>query len=386
MTTFRKTGRVKTRNQSYVKHYNIQTVLRVLEAYQPVSRTEIVRLTEISPTSITRIINALIKMGLIYETDSVPKSSRGRKAINLCIKEDGIYTLGVFLTHDSIRACLMDYGNHVIHSDIAKLEKRIYSPEELSYISYQMFRQIPEHLVRDWKCVCGLGISCSGIVDYSSGNVVESYQMHWRNVNLASAFANEFSLPVWVENDVRACLIGEKARKKIADDIDTVYLMVGTGVGVAATISGRIMRGFNSRAGEIENLSLSPASGRSTTLHEHLTESSLIERAAHFDPAIDSVSAIISNISKPWAREIIDDFKHYLSQIIKTIDSICAPRIIILGGTFITALTPYICDVCTPDRVIIGADYEDACVTGAAIVAMRGAIHALINEQIEICS
>ena len=36
---------IKIRNQSYVKHYNIQTVLRVLEEFQPVSRTEMVKLT-----------------------------------------------------------------------------------------------------------------------------------------------------------------------------------------------------------------------------------------------------------------------------------------------------------------------------------------------------
>ena len=105
---------IKIRNQSYVKHYNIQTVLRVLEEFQPVSRTEMVRLTEMSPTSITRIINALINLGLIYETDSVPKSSRGRKAINLCVKQDGIYTMGIFLTYDRIRTCIMDYGNHIL--------------------------------------------------------------------------------------------------------------------------------------------------------------------------------------------------------------------------------------------------------------------------------
>ena len=123
---------IKIRNQSYVKHYNIQTVLRVLEEFQPVSRTEMVRLTEMSPTSITRIINALINLGLIYETDSVPKSSRGRKAINLCVKQDGIYTMGIFLTYDRIRTCIMDYGNHILYSDLMQLEERYYDVEELA--------------------------------------------------------------------------------------------------------------------------------------------------------------------------------------------------------------------------------------------------------------
>ena len=384
MTDARKPRAVKIRNQSYVKHYNIQTVLHVLEDHQPVSRTEMVRLTEMSPTSITRIINALINLGLIYETDSVPKSSRGRKAINLCIKRDGIYTIGIFITYDYIRLCLMDYGNCVLYADVMKLERRFYTAGELAVLCRQMYERVPRYIVSDWKCVCALGVSCSGIVDPEAGVVVESDQMGWENVDLVSALRDEIGLPVWLENDVKACLTGEKARRGMGDDVDTAYLMLGTGVGVAATVSGRMMRGVDSRAGEIERVPIVPGEPGETTLHQHLIEAALIERAAGFDPAIDSVSAIVSNIDKPWARAILEDFKHYLSFIIQMIDGVCNPHSIILGGTLIPPLAPYIKDALPRGRVIIGEDYEDACVTGAAIVALRGAINALINEQIEI--
>ena len=208
--------------------------------------------------------------------------------------------------------------------------------------------------------------------------------MHWADVDLRSAFQREFELPVWIENDVKACLIGEKARRGLSDAVDTVYLMVGTGVGVAATVSGRVMRGDKSRAGEIERVPIVADSPAQTTLHQHIIESALIERAARNDPTIDSVSAIVSNIDKPWAREIVDDFKRYLGFIIHMIDGVCDPRSIILGGTLIPKLAPYIRDTLPENRVIIGENYEEACVTGAAIVAMRAAIHALINEQIAI--
>ena len=384
MTDARKPRAVKIRNQSYVKHYNIQTVLHVLEDHQPMSRTEMVRLTEMSPTSITRIINALINLGLIYETDSVPKSSRGRKAINLCVKRDGIYTIGIFITYDYIRLCLMDYGNCVLYADVMKLERRFYTAGELAVLCRQMYERVPRYTVSDWKCVCALGVSCAGIVDPEAGVVVKSDQMGWENVDLVSALRDEIGLPVWLENDVKACLTGEKARRGMGDDVDTAYLMLGTGVGVAATVSGRMMRGVDSRAGEIERVPIVPGEPGETTLHQHLIEAALIERAAGFDPAIDSVSAIVSNIDKPWARAILEDFKHYLSFIIQMIDGVCNPHSIILGGTLIPPLAPYIKDALPRGRVIIGEDYEDACVTGAAIVALRGAINALINEQIEI--
>ncbi len=384
MTTARKPRPVKVRNQSYVKHYNIQAVLRVLEEHQPVSRTEIVRLTQMSPTSITRIINALINLGLIYETDAVPSSNRGRKAINLCIKPDGMYTFGVFLTYDSICACLMDYGNHVLHTDRLELERRPYSPEELAALSHGLFDAIPRELARDWKYVCGLGVSCAGIVDPEAGRVVRSDQMLWDDQDLRGAFQRKFGLPVWIENDVKACLTGEKARRGLADSVDTAYLMVGTGVGVAATVSGRVMRGDKCRAGEIERVPLVSDAPEATSLHQHIIEASLLERAARFDPTVTSISALVFNMEKPWAREILDDFKRYLVFIIRMIDGVCDPRYIILGGTLIPALAPLLRDALPAEQVIIGEDYEQACVTGAAIVAMRGAIHALINEQIAI--
>lgn len=375
---------IKIRNQSYVKHYNIQTVLRVLEEFQPVSRTEMVRLTEMSPTSITRIINALINLGLIYETDSVPKSSRGRKAINLCVKQDGIYTMGIFLTYDRIRTCIMDYGNHILYSDLMQLEKRYYDVEELAALCRTMYDEVPRSLVRDWKCVCAVGVSCAGIIDPDSGVVVKSDQMGWENVNLVEPFKEVLGLPVWLENDVRSCLIGEKARRGLSDETDTAYLMVGTGIGVAATVGGRMMRGFSSRSGEIERVPINPGMECQTTLHRHLTEASLIERARKYDPQVDSVCSIAMNIRQPWAQELVADFKKYLNFIIQMVDGICNPYSIILGGTIIPQLAPYIKDALPAGRVIIGENYEDACVTGAAMVAIRGGIQALINEQIEI--
>ena len=377
-------GSIKIRNQTYVKHCNIQTVLHILEEHQPVSRTEMVRLTEMSPTSITRIINALINLGLIYETNSRPKNSRGRKAINLCVKQDGIYTMGVFITYDRIRTCIMDYGNHMLYSDVMQLEKRYYDVEELAELTRIMYDATPHHVVHDWKCVCAVGVACAGIVDTERGIVVKSEQMGWENVNLVEVFSRVLNLPVWLENDVKSCLVGEKARRGLSDDTDTAYLMVGTGVGVAATVGGKVMRGFNSSSGEIERVPIIDSVDGVTTLHTHLTESSLIARSTAADPRMDSVSSITLNIGQPWAQAILSDFKKYLRFIIQMVDGICDPYAIILGGTVIPQLAPFIKDALPEGRVIIGENYEDACVTGAAMVAIRASIQALISEQIEI--
>ena len=88
-------GPIRIRDQSYIKQKNIESILRVLETCQPISRAEISRLTDMSPASITRIVNALLSLGLVSEGSVALSAGRGRKAINLRIRPDGMHTLGV---------------------------------------------------------------------------------------------------------------------------------------------------------------------------------------------------------------------------------------------------------------------------------------------------
>ena len=93
-------GTIRIRDQSYIKQKNIESILRVLEECQPISRAEISRITDMSPASITRIVNALLALGLVSEGNIAPAAGRGRRAINLRIRPDGMYTLGEMCIRD----------------------------------------------------------------------------------------------------------------------------------------------------------------------------------------------------------------------------------------------------------------------------------------------
>ena len=108
-------SRERVCDQSYIKQFNIQSVMATLKQHQPISRTDIARLTGMSPTSITRIVTALLNKELIYETSGEQRSGRGRKATNLRVNEDGLYSIGVYLERSMIRLCVMNFAGETLY-------------------------------------------------------------------------------------------------------------------------------------------------------------------------------------------------------------------------------------------------------------------------------
>jgi glucokinase len=59
----------------------------------------------------------------------------------------------------------------------------------------------------------------------------------------------EFGIPLRVENDARMALLGEHYAGSAKDSDDVVMMTLGTGIGSAAMIRGRLLRGVHFQAG-----------------------------------------------------------------------------------------------------------------------------------------
>ncbi|WP_290161203.1 ROK family protein [Microbacterium sp. APC 3901] len=97
-----------------------------------------------------------------------------------------------------------------------------------------------------------VGVGAAGVVDHSTGTIraASATFVDWAGFPLADALAERLSVPVSVENDVNAFLLGEVAADRRADD-DVLGVMLGTGVGGAVIIDGDLRHGPHGAAGEI---------------------------------------------------------------------------------------------------------------------------------------
>lgn len=91
----------------------------------------------------------------------------------------------------------------------------------------------------------GVGIAVPGIADPAGSRLVAAHgkyaELH--DVDLSAWSESRFGRPAVVENDARAALVGEVVDGVARDARDAALVVLGTGIGTAALLDGRVVRG-----------------------------------------------------------------------------------------------------------------------------------------------
>ncbi len=96
-----------------------------------------------------------------------------------------------------------------------------------------------------------IGLACAGTVDHEHGLVLSSPNLPLKDVALAGMLEKSLGIPVVLENDANAAILGEVVTGAAAGLRHVVMLTLGTGVGGALFLDGRLYRGASGGAGEL---------------------------------------------------------------------------------------------------------------------------------------
>lgn len=99
-----------------------------------------------------------------------------------------------------------------------------------------------------------VGIGIPGVVNPETGEVASAVNLRIEHLDLPAHVGSSFSVPVRVDNDVKAAVVGAA---RIIGSESVTYLNMGTGL-AAATIEGTLFRGSGNAAGEIGHLVIDP--------------------------------------------------------------------------------------------------------------------------------
>lgn len=105
-----------------------------------------------------------------------------------------------------------------------------------------------------------VGVGAGGQIDPETGLVVSATDVlpGWAGTPLRAAFAEALALPVAVDNDVNALAVGEGRFGAGKGYGNLVFLALGTGVGGAILVGGRLHHGAHGAGGEVGHLVLVP--------------------------------------------------------------------------------------------------------------------------------
>ncbi|MDR0488974.1 MAG: ROK family protein [Propionibacteriaceae bacterium] len=100
-----------------------------------------------------------------------------------------------------------------------------------------------------------VGIGIPGVVNRETGTIANAVNLGINQTLLRDLIADEFSVPVYLDNDVKATVV---AVGNLLKSTSVTYVNFGTGVASATLDGGRLLRGRNNRAGEIGHVVLNP--------------------------------------------------------------------------------------------------------------------------------
>jgi glucokinase len=107
--------------------------------------------------------------------------------------------------------------------------------------------------------VAGVGVGVPGLVNPENGRVVISSDLpELTRGDLRADVRDATGLPVTVENDANAGAMGEYTAGAGRGSRDMFYVTIGTGIGGALVLEGRLWRGVTGFAGEFGHITIDP--------------------------------------------------------------------------------------------------------------------------------
>lgn len=235
--------------------------------------------------------------------------------------------LGLDIGGTNIKAVTLDF--------VGKILEQHHNPSHAD-ISPAAVRDAIRATVRQFThlhSITSIGIGCAGSVDHERGVVRNSPNFaRWKNIPLRQWVAEDFSLPVVVDNDANCAVLAEWKLGAAQGAKNVVLLTLGTGIGGGVVINDQVYRGSTGSAAELGHFSIHAdgiwcSCGNRGCFERYCSASALVEKV----PGSTARDIMERAVSEPY-RSIVSTFIDELSIGITSIANIFDPDVFIIGG------------------------------------------------------
>lgn len=293
--------------------------------------------------------------------------------------------IGIDIGGTKIAAGVVDRTGRIVER--AQASTPIESRDTLLGAVIELARELAaDHLV------AAVGIGVAGLVDPTGAIVRSASHLPLRDDPLGSDVAAALGLPVVVDNDANVGGLAELRLGAARGVNDALLVTVGTGIGGAVIVGGRVYRGWQGSAGEIGHLIVDrdgrPCPCGSHGCWEQYGSGRALMRAAAsagFEVAHGSEVTAAAMAGDERALDVLAEIGGWLGVGIASLAAVLDPEVIVVGGGVSAAgdqlMVPVIASFREnlsargkrPEpRIVPAALGPDAGLIGAAELARRG--------------
>jgi predicted NBD/HSP70 family sugar kinase len=254
--TFTTGGALK---KSALRQANERLVLNVVRQYPSVSRADIVRITGLSPSSVTFIVQRLEKQKMLCEEASKPRSQVGRQPTALRLCPQARLAVGVEITLSGARIIVADMNDALVarksipwHDNYALFFGKVNSA----------LRSLLEPMSPGQAL--GVCVALPGFIDEVNGRVLAAENFNWFGVDAGALLQQGLSVPFHFENTARLSALAEMWSSGRGPNALRHFVSVTAraGLGTGVIIDGQLLRGASSAGAEFGHISLYPEGRR----------------------------------------------------------------------------------------------------------------------------
>ncbi len=208
------------------------------------------------------------------------------------------------------------------------------------------------------EAIRAVGVGAPGPTNIYTGRVLTAVNLPgWHNgFDLGPVLSEALNMPVYVDNDVNVGLLGEHTFGAARGLKDVVGLFVGTGLGGALILDGKLRRGFRWSAGEVGHTYLYWP-GQQPMDIEHIASRGAISKQLTSElnkgrsPILESILSqrsdrrITSGVIRkalakgdPATQRAIAQTQEAIAVLIASIANLLDPEAFVLGGGLVESL------------------------------------------------
>jgi predicted NBD/HSP70 family sugar kinase len=241
--------------KSALRQANERLALDAIRQNPAISRSDLARITGLSPSSVSFIVNRLLRAGLLREEKAENHSQVGRRPTSLYLVREAMLAIGVEISQHESRIALADVNGQVLRQKSIPWHV---NHEILGQRIHAALRSLVEEAAA--QKVLGIGVALPGTIDRNIGRVIAAENLNWLNVDLDGLIRGRIALPFYYENSAKLSALAERWFSEPGQRTlrDFVFITPTNGLGTGIITNGHLLQGSSAIGGEFGHVMLYP--------------------------------------------------------------------------------------------------------------------------------
>lgn len=243
-----------TGNAKVVRSINRAMILNLIRTKQPIPRTGIAKITGLNKSTVSSIVNSLLKENLIYE-QMTNDQNVGRNPVNLFLRKNRYHAGAINIDAETASLALVNLDGSIVGTSALRAGQA--GPEAFIRRCIEEIKVLcKENHIEELE---GIGITISGIV--GPGNSILSYKLdpRWENFNIketVSKYWPELKI-ISLGNEAKSCALAESWFGSSTENLSNyVFVSIGSNISSGIVIDNRLLDGGAQALGEFGHITI----------------------------------------------------------------------------------------------------------------------------------